>query len=273
MNLFTPTRFVETITRLALGVEPVDALEGGTTAHPVRVFNPAVLRGLARPAVERHDSGRHALLYQRGVETEVVLRVAEPTRTLAGGGVLYARRYVPRQFRFPVPTAEEADALTFRVRVRRPALFPGAAYEAPSMATGIRGRVERNGAAARWCRVEARAGTTLVGRGHSDDRGEFLLVLGAAANAGSELAERVSIRVDVFAPAAAPVPETPELPGLDPFWDLPVENASPLDPDDPGADPVSAGEVLPTGFTATTGRTVEVPLGTLHSEAEPFAIP
>lgn len=274
MNLFTPSRFVENVTRLALGIEPVDGVLNGLIGHPVEVLFPETLRGLRRPAVARRDSCRHALLYQPGVADEVELRFSEPVVSFSERQTLYARRYVPRQITYPILTIEEADERSYRNRIRRPVLFPGSAYDTVSMATGMRGRVERGagGPPVRWSRVEARIAGAIVGRGHGDDRGEFLLLLDSRATAGSELAPTVEIRVDVFARAADPAPVPPELPRFDPFWDLPPEEAGDLDPGNPEEDPVSAGEVLPPGFTATVGRNVVVPLGAIHSEIQPFTI-
>src|SRR5688572_29525850 len=44
MNLFTPSRFVENVTRLALGIEPVDGVLAGLIGHPVEVLFPETLR-------------------------------------------------------------------------------------------------------------------------------------------------------------------------------------------------------------------------------------
>jgi len=65
--------------RLALGLEPLDAVRGGRATHPVRIevegplprllarrrdpYCHAVTDGMARPVVSRHDSCLHVLLY------------------------------------------------------------------------------------------------------------------------------------------------------------------------------------------------------------------
>ncbi|MCC6539699.1 MAG: hypothetical protein IT162_19270 [Bryobacterales bacterium] len=264
MNLFTGARFAENVKRLALGLEPLDAGRGGRIPHPVRVVVPGSLTGLPRPRVDRHASCLHALLYQPSVADSIDIRFEDEER-----------RYVPRQFRYPILTVDAAEVLDYRNRVRRPVLFPGAAYDAVSMATGIRGRVTRaaGGQVVRWSRVEARlaAGGEVLARAHGDDRGEFLLLL-PPTGSEAELVDPLPLRIDVFGVAAAPAPATPDLPGQDPCWDLPTEAAAALDPNNPAADDVSAGATLPAGYTATAGRTVDVPLGTILSLPDVFAI-
>src|SRR5205085_5759924 len=151
-----------------------------------------------------------------------------------------ARRFVPGGMSIPVLTRVQAELSPYTGRFRRPFLFPGAAYDVSDRATGLRGRVVRGGLQMRWSRVEATlpGSGVLVGRGHGDDRGEFLLLISSAAIPVGDLVNPLSINVTVFAPAAVPAPATPELPSLDPLWDLPLETAS-----TPGAaDPVTAGE-------------------------------
>jgi len=122
----------------------------------------------------------------------------------------------------------------------------------------------------RWARVEGRdpASNLLLGRAHSDDRGEFLLLVGSVATPGSvaSLADPVPVEVSVFGPTVAPVPDPAKAP--DPLWDVPVEVASfPGDPD-----PVSAGEVLPNGYviSPTTTRIERLPAGRITSAVAPF---
>lgn len=263
MNEFLESRFVENVKRLALGLEPVDAGRGGRIAHPIHVILHESAQGLPRPTVERHDSCLHALLYQPGVADRVNLRFYEQSR-----------RFVPRLISYPILTVDQADALDYRNRVRRPVLFPGAAYGVVSGHTGIRGRVERAGVAVRWARVEAtrEGGGPVVGRAMSDDRGEFLLLIGPEISPVGDLEDPLHVRVDAFGPPAAPAPNPPSLPNVDSLWDLPLEQAQTLDPNDPETDAVSAGEVRPSGFTATADRVVNVRLGRMHSEEQAFVI-
>jgi|GEM_PF-2684923 len=58
-----------------------------------------------------------------------------------------------------------------------------------------------------------------------------------------------------------------------PWWDLPAESADPLDPGDPGLDPVPAGEIEPPGYTASVTRDLLIPLGRIHAEITPFTLP
>jgi len=275
MNAVVPEGYAERLHRLAVGFEPLDPVRGGRLAHPVRFecdgplprpftrsgpYCRVARDGQVVPVVDRHDSCLWALLYQPGiVEGAVDVRIYDPPR-----------RYVARRFRVPIlPVASlalgEPAPLTQARRVRRPALFPGAAYDISSRATGLRGRAVRGGGPLRWARVEARLepGGALVGRAHGDDRGEFLLVLANAASPPSELVDPLDVRVTVFGPAVAPVPVPATLAADDPLWDLPLE---PLPtPGDP--DPVSSGETLPAGYFAspTSTRIVSFRLGRLIS--------
>jgi hypothetical protein len=275
MNAVVPEAYAERLYRLAVGFEPLDPIRGGRLAHPVRFesegplprpfttsgpFRKTAREGQLLPVVDRHDSCLFALLYQpRLAAGNVDLRIYDPLR-----------RHVARRFRVPVLpeallAAGEPAGLTQTRRVRRPALFPGAAYDISARTTGLRGRVTRGGQPMRWARVEARLepGGALVGRAHGDDRGEFLLVLANAASPPAELVDPLNVRVTVFGPAVAPVPVPATLAAEDPLWDLPLE---PLpNPGDP--DPVSPGEALPAGYVSTASSTRIVPfrLGRLIS--------
>jgi hypothetical protein len=272
VNEVLPLSYAESVRRLALGLEPLDALRGGRVGHPVRVdlagdpdFEPrgsrepyrhAVPAGGPRPALSRHDSCLHALLYHPALAGQAEFVVYD-----------HGRRYVPRRLRVPLAPAGEADARPAGHRVRRPALFPGAAYDADATATGLRGRVLRSGAPMAWARVEARmpASNALVGRAHGDDRGEFLLLLWPGAAPFGDSADPLEVRVVVYGPAvASPIASVP--PGKVSFASLPVEEV-PV----PGqADPVSTGEALPTGYAAPLSATRVLPfrLGRILAGAE-----
>lgn len=267
MNVAVPANYAERLDRLAVGFEPVDAVRGGRYPHPLRfeiepvttdldataAYRRPWREGQARPVIDRHDTNRYALLYQPKLEPGILdVRIADPFR-----------RAVPRRFRLPIPTLAAAEAAPAGHRVRRPALFPGAAFELSGRTTGLRARVTRGGAPLRWARIEARlpGSNRLVGRAHGDDRGEFLLVLEPSAAPLAELTDPLSVRVIAHGPAVAPLPP----PGVldDPLWDLPLE-VLPA----PGApDPVSSGEALPAGYiaTATSTRLVDFRLGRLVS--------
>ena len=278
MNAVLPDPWVETRHRLAVGFEPRDALRSGRLSHAVRIdvegaapWRPRhpdepYRAGAGRrrwrrsraaregtyprepyPRVDRHDSCRHALLVEPSLDDELTVRLYD-----------HHRRRVPRRLRL------DLDPLP---QVRRPALFPGAAYDLSPRATGLRGRVLRGGEPLRWARVEARFGGTVVGRAHGDDRGEFLLLLAPEASPFIDLADPLEAEVTVFAPDPAPVPASPSVPENDPFWDLPVEVLGAPG----GADPVAAGEVLPAGYTASVSRLVAFPLGRQLSAAHGLA--
>ena len=121
----------------------------------------------------------------------------------------------------------------------------------------------------RWARVEGRdpASQLLLGRAHGDDRGEFLLIIGSVSTPGNvaSLVDPIRVEVRVFGPNNPPVRD-PRQP--DPLWGLPLEVAPfPADPD-----PVSNGEVMPTGYhlSPTTTRVVSLPVGRVTSAVAPF---
>lgn len=266
MNVAVPASYSERLHRLAVGFEPIDAVRGGRYPHPLRFeIEPAEdldatasyrrpwREGQSRPVVDRHDTNRYALLYQPRLEPgNVALRIDDPFR-----------RAVPRRFRLPIPTVAAAEAAPAGNRVRRPVLFPGAAFELSARTTGLRARVTRGGVPLRWARIEARLpiSNRLVGRAHGDDRGEFLLVIEPSAAPIAELADPLQIRVTAHGPAIAPVPPAGALD--DPLWDLPLE----ILPAPGAADPVSSGETFPAGYAATftSTRIVDFRLGRLIS--------
>jgi hypothetical protein len=284
MNRFVPARYSETIQRLALGIEPLDALRGGRIAHPFEIALdgvpvPAPLgrggrrRGVREPddaleRIPRHESCVHALVHKSATGSPIDVRFLDASR-----------RYVPRRLRFPVPMAAAIEAVELspapvpaRHRIRRPALFPGAAYDIHGTATGMRGRVlHDDDRPVRWVRVSARLATaaaTLIGTAHGDDRGEFLLVLGRNPSSLGALGTDITVRVTVFGPATRPTADPPELERLDPLWDLPLETAPA-----PGApDTVSPGTQPPPGYTRTVTRTVTLPLGRIVGDVAPFAL-
>lgn len=252
MNEFIPSRFSENVKRLALGLEPIDAGLRLRVAHKIQVmFDTAPLQ-LPRPSINHHRAGLHVLLYHPKLVSHVDLRLFDDTR-----------RFVPRRLRIPILALTEAENNPPRSRVRRPVLFPGAAYDITSDITGLRGRVLRGGQPMRWARVEARlpGGGRLVGRAHGDDRGEFLLLIGSEASPVGDLNPPLQIEVTVLGPTVPPVPPISVRPEIDPLWDLPLEQtALPGDPD-----PVSAGENQPANYTASTMQSVDLAFGRILS--------
>jgi hypothetical protein len=238
-NLFTDPRYEERVVRLALGVEPLDAVGGGRLPGPLRVlvedapvplhrwrnWRPGETLDAFLGGLDRHRSGRFGRVYGPGVRTgDAVLRLVEPG----------ARRVVPR--RVGVQVADEAAVLAAEAagapvplftRVFPVGLFPGAAAPLPSRATVVRGRVTTGAAApVRWVRVRAVDGAGEdVGWAHGDERGEFVLVVTAAAGAVVPADDPLPVELTVTAtlPPPAPDPADPLRPAVDPLWDLPVE--------------------------------------------------
>ena len=265
MNQFLPSRFVEVIHRLALGIEPMDAQRSRRLSHELYVGYDAAQFGLPRPPIERHASNLYALRYQPGVTEQLDLRFFDLSERFYQPQY-DRRRIVPRRLRIPlmkladVEAAELLDRKDFKRRIRRPVFFPGAAYAFDAMTTALRGRVMRNGKPMRWARVVARleGQTVVVGRAHGDDRGEFLLVVNTKDVTGSALPQPLKIEVSVFGPGVVPVPNPPDLPALDPLWDLPLEKIVA----NPGTDdPVETGEKLPDGYSANVKPVIEFTLG------------
>jgi hypothetical protein len=269
MNQFLANTFSEHSERLALGLEPLDAGRMTRIGFPFQVTFDAAPLGLPRPPIERHDSCLYVLRYAPGLANSAELRFFDATR------FLYRpehdrRRFVPRRLRIPLLPLASVDTQPFSHRVRHPLLFPGAAYDVSSTATGLRGRVERNHLPVRWTRIEAKlpGNSMVMGRAHGDDRGEFLLLLRAEASSIGELVNPLPIEVTIFAPQTAPVPNPSTLPLLDPLWDLPIEETPA-----PGTlDQVSTGEALPTGYMDKGTTTVPVIIGKLRSDIAIFTI-
>lgn len=273
MNGLLPTSGPEITHRLALGIEPIDAVSGGRVATPVRVeleggspWRPArsgasyrtyVAPGAVRPATSRHDSGRYALLAHAALSGSAEVRVYD-----------HSRRFVPRRLRVPVLSPEDAERSPFTHRIRRPWLFPGAGYDVIERSTGLRGRVLRDGQPMRWFRVEARlASGVRVGRAFGDDRGEFLLLLTCDAEADGELHDPLEVEVIISGPAVAPVSAFAAQREQDPWWDLPIEDV----PDAGLPDLVSMGDRDPDGYVTASAspRTVRFERGRILSRINP----
>lgn len=259
MNQFVDPRYLENIYRLAIGFQPTDALRLQRIFRPVEMTVEQPPKAGKKPVILRHSSCLHALLYYPALVNQVNVRIQEDLR-----------QFVPRRFAVPLHTLATADSFPFTDRVRRPFMFPGAAFDIDSCATGIRGRVLRDGLPMRWARIQAVLSSSgqVVGRAHGDDRGEFLLVIGADAIPIGDLVNPLTLQVTVFGPAVMPVPPTPDASSIDPLWDLPVEALPP-----PGApDTVSTGETLPATYTATAVANIDFNLAELRSGLAAFVI-
>jgi hypothetical protein len=259
MNEFLPGRFSESIKRLALGLEPIDFGQRLRIGHPINISFDTAPRKLPRPPIYRHRSCLFVLLYDPKLTSPVNLRFLDAER-----------RFVPRRLSIPILTRSVAEASPHGHRVRRPVLFPGAAYDVGPDATGLRGRVLRNGKAMRWARAEARLpiSNQLVGQAHGDDRGEFLLLINSRASPVGDLQPVLRLEITVFGPSPVLSSPAPDYSSIDPLWDLPLEQASfPGDPD-----PVSAGEVLPPNYLVSTMQTINFQFGRILSGIT-FTIP
>jgi hypothetical protein len=274
MNQVLPSRYVELIQRLALGIEPIDAQSARRLSYALQVVYDVAPFGPPRPPIERHASNLYALRYQSGLRVPIDLRFFDsPERFYKGESD--RRRIVPRRLRIPiltladVETQEQADKKDFKRRIRRPVLFPGAAYDFNATATGLRGSVMRDGRPMRWARIIATlAGGIVAGQAQGDDRGEFLLLVNSKVTSGSSLPKPLDLSVSVFGPVTAPAPVPASLPETDPLWDLPLETlANPGDDD-----PVAVGEELPANYTASVTRLVEFTLGKCMSGEPDFVI-
>jgi hypothetical protein len=275
MNEFLPQNWVERVERLALGLEPVDAARGTRMAQPFDIVFDEAAQGLPRPRIRRHNSCLFILLYESdlpALPTRVKLRFLERARDLRLGPSDFARRFVPRLISFPLKAVAAAEQQKISDRIRRPWLFPGAAYEVCVTATGLRGRVSRNGQPARWARIVAtqRGNGTVVGRAHGDDRGEFLLLISPEGSGIGDLPASLALTINVMCRAVAPAQSTQ---APDPFWDLPEEVALDPLPGNPFIDPVAKGDTLPASFTPPTSTDIDLPLGRITSRSAVFVIP
>lgn len=268
MNEVLDARFEEVVHRLAVGIEPRDGLRdarvgGGlvvTLEHPRA---PRATRPLA------HPGGRWSIRYVPLSPDHVDVRIEHP-----------GRRFVPRRLRFPIVTLADvlaAEAAGGHIpparRIWRPVLFPGAAYLAASSATGLRGRVLHDGKPARWARVEARlpGADAVLFRAHGDDRGEFLLTVGADPGGHAELPAVMTLQITAI--ARKPVAVPPAGGTSDRLWDMQIETVqAPIPP--AADDPVSLGETLPQDYDPglTLTRDVDLIPGRIRSDAAPFVL-
>jgi hypothetical protein len=267
MNVVLPARYDELVHRLAIGIEPLDALTGRRITTPLRVT--IDLRDVVAPRrgrlLEQHASGRFALRYGALAGGPVVVRIDDPSR-----------RHVARCLSYPVVSdqamraLEAAGAPGALRRGRRPVLLPGAAHPLPGAGTSLRGRLTRDGRPVRWARIAARAtgSGAPLGSAHSDDRGEFLLVIGTDAGNLAELVSPLAVTLTAIGPDP-PVP-APASDAADPLADLPIEIAQPAGV----VDDVSSGTRLPAGYEPgrRTTRQIALPLGKATSMPTPLQL-
>jgi hypothetical protein len=261
--------------RLALGVEPIDALTGRPVLGELVVEREAPpagrRRGLADPAgpwppgipLAGRADGRHRLLHGEpgpgGVSAPL-------------GGAVVVRlwdrrwRFTPRRLRVELWTLAELRAreaagtgdLPAAARTLRPTLLPGVGAWVPAGTTGLRGRVTRDGAPVPWARiagVEPGSGRVL-GRAGADERGEFLLVIPSAA---WPVAARLTVAARISAAPRTVAGNDGGRTAEDRFAALPTEVVPrPADPPDLVPDtPLLRCETDPDGFVVSTSQPTE----------------
>jgi hypothetical protein len=283
-NLFAPDRFDERIVRLAVGVEPIDAVRGGRVAtrlrvlvedvpaplHRWRTWRPGEVLDHVLPGLDRHPSGRFARVYgRRPASGLVVLRVVD---TAVEGPP--PRQIVPRRLEVAIATEATVAAADLSPagpglpvhRVFSVGVFPGAMAPLGRPATVVRGRVTRLVGSAqapvRWTRVSAvDAAGEPVGWAHGDDRGEFVLVVRHPETAVVVADDPLSVALTIGAslPPLSPDPADPLRPVVDPLWDLPVEPLPAAHP--PATSDRYAGRALLPGQTTFGPFPFDLPLG------------
>jgi hypothetical protein len=276
MGAMADQEYQEKSVRLVLGVEPIDAMTGHLALEPVRIdierggnwerpdprdpYSPTADWGPYRHHVKHSDvrsrftrspAGRYSIIYHALSSAGPAADPyhPDPPAPLVVRIYDHLRRYVPRRLEIPILTRAEAEEPKRPTahRTRRPTIFPGAAYDPCGGATGIRGRILREGKPMRWACVEALRMATwdVIARARSDDRGEFLLLLDSSASPYDEIVEPPTALIIVAGPLTAPAPPADEQLKKDPWWDLPLE---PL-PAPGGSDTSMAeGTALPPGY-------------------------
>lgn len=260
--------------RLALGIEPLDAVARSMVARPVHIDiewgdgphlrrdtdprSRPYSRGQMFPRLSRNNSGRHAVLLTDNVGDSLDVRIYDRQR-----------RWVPRRLAIPLPDASDATAT---LRFRQPWLFPGMAWDLSGGATAVRSRVGYDGDSfdpVRWARIEARMPDEddVVLRTQADDRGEFTLILDRSMLPSVEIELPLELDVRCYGPAAQPAPPTGD--DIDPLWDLPQDQLANPGDDDPAA----RGEVLPAGWVELASATISFTLGRTISDQSSFLIP
>lgn len=278
--------------RLALGIHWFDAIGpssqlGNWTSELEAVGSrPCALR------FDAHSQARHALRYAGRLGRLLDIAAAEKDATppasadadqtnlvLRGFGPRSARvdgyssgndlrRFVPRRLSLtPQQSAGMPDPGVANIRFAW--LWPGCTYPLAANVTALRGRVRRGPSDAlatpvAWSRIvvtQAGAGApdlateTRVGWAHGDDRGEFLVVLGAAAvPGGAALPATLALRVWVLLPPADGFDPA------DPLASLPVEFA--------GGDAINdvlRGRQVPAGYLTMTPIDVSFAAGTIFT--------
>lgn len=295
MNVYTPRRYDERVIHLALGIEPVDATGGGRSTGSVdvrseefstpvadwRLWRPGETFTSALPRMRRHASGRFVRRFDTNTPATVTIRLVDD---LIDGGTRIAgagRGIVPRRLAVDLPTLEDvvdadtdpdADPIPIWRRAFSIGCHPGAGADLPSRATVLRGRIVRQvdgvDVPVRWARVRGTNPTgDVVGWAHGDDRGEFVLVVGAGVNdiGMPDNPLRVSITIGAEAPPPTPDPADPLRSVVDPLWDLPVETITVVEN--------AADEPTVTGRGFLPQHTVASPISPPSPSPNPIDLP
>jgi len=301
MNLFLPSRFVERISRLLLGLQPMDAPRAQRIGHAVEfVVEPTPwvdplsddqqrwLRARADSGIPlsdswtratRHSSCRYVVTYTPDQGTHIDVRMLDASE-----------RLVPRRLRVPlvdlldpishIEDLAVLDALPVGQRSRFPAFYPGATYDVSDRVTGLRGRVVVSDGGAppslvpvRWPRIEARlpAGGQPFAWAHGDQHGEFLLILPPESIPAPavEMPKTLALQITAHGRRGLPAVVPPALVRkADPYWDLPLE---PLGVPGilPTDDLVALGRVIPADYDGAFSQSVTFTYSSIISSGVP----
>lgn len=285
LDVVTSIGAAHVLHRLVLGVECVDAVTERRVRTDLvigRELDPRRLPPGHDPqwpcvSLLRKGTGRGQLLYDATTPTRTLpvppapagppvarLRLVDPWRRFV------ARRLDATLWTLADVLAAEAAPPTVpaAARLLRPRLWPGAAAQLPPGVTAIRGVVQSAGQPVRWARLTAVRPTggpapDVVGHGHADERGEFVVVITDTGTLPPPPPESLQIDLQVMAPDPASAPSAdPD----DPYADLVVEAVSrasnPPLPAELDND-VLRGTSSPLGYVANTAAvpTMTVPLG------------
>jgi hypothetical protein len=281
----------EVLHRLALGVEPHDAVTRAPVSTAVRVGQEVPPRMRTRTArfeegwpcldFETNGTARFKLRHQIGGPNRIKVDPGGAAPTITVRIEDFRRRFVPRRFRIPLWAKRELERadntpptgqyVLVASRLLRPFLFPGATYTVPRGTTAIRGRiVSIAGRVVRWPRVFAEGpGNIPVGAAHGDERGEFLLIVTNLGTTPPPVPSAVDVDLDIFARAPAPAFDP-----KDRLADLVVESQarSPVPPTNANLDnDVLRGVAIPPGYVASTEPRphLTIPLGGLLTMSQP----
>ncbi|HYN56460.1 MAG TPA: hypothetical protein VES03_04590 [Motilibacterales bacterium] len=280
--------------RLVLGVECLDAVTEQRVRTDLAIGRELDHRRLPPnhdpqwPCVPllRRGTGRGQLLYDATTPTRSLLvPPAPPGPPVARLRLVDPwRRFVARRLDATLWTlidvvAAEAALPTVRAAARqlRPWLWPGTAARLPQGMTAIRGAVQSGTQPVRWARLTALRPTggpipDVVGHGHSDDRGEFVVVIVDTGTLPPPPPKSLQIDLLVIAPDPATAPSVdPD----DAYADLVVETvgraSNPPLPAELDND-VLRGTATPPGYVANTAAvpTLTVPVGAELFVPEPI---